>query len=78
MSKQVLETVERLVNRLTPAEQLRIYYKVERATQHERLQTLLRRIRRRAAKHPISERRLKQLCDDVRHEVYEERATPRH
>lgn len=78
MSKAVLEAVERLVDELSQAEKLRIYQKVEQATQRERLDALLRRIRHQAAKHPISDQELKRICDEVRQELYEERTRPRH
>ena len=78
MSKNVLEAVERLVEELTPAEQLRVYHKVEATTHQERLQELLSRIRRRTARMPLSEQRLKQICDEVRQELYEERSRIRH
>ena len=78
MSKGVLEAVERLVDELSPSEKLRVYHKVEQATQRERLDALLKRIRHQASKHPISDEELKRLCDEVRQEFYEERARVRH
>ena len=77
MSKVVLEAVERLVDALTPPEKLRIYQKVERATKRERLDELLRQIRRRAVKHPISDQELKRICDEVRQELYDARTRAR-
>ena len=73
MSKPVLEAVERLVDVLSPQEKLRICEKLEGETQVQRLDALLKRIRLQTARRPISERRLQQLCDEVRQELYEER-----
>jgi chorismate mutase len=77
MSKAVVEAVELLVDALTPAEKLRIFHKVEPVTRRERVESLLRRVRTRAAKHPLSDHELQRLCDDVRQELYEERTRGR-
>ena len=77
MSK-VLEAVELLVTELTPAERVQLFRKVEPTMRRQRLEGLLKRIRRQAAQHPISDRELKRICDEVRQELYDERPVHRH
>ena len=51
---------------------------VEPTTRRQRLDALLKRIRRQAAQHPISDQELKQVCDEVRQELYDARPPRRH
>ena len=78
MSKVVLEAVERLTEALTPTEKFQLYQRVAYETRQERLEALVKRVRRQAARHPISDRELKRACDEVRQELYEERTKHRH
>ena len=77
MSK-VLEAVELLVTELTPAERVQLFRKVEPTMRRQRLDELLKRIRRQATQHPISDKGLKRICDEIRQELYDERALRRH
>ena len=67
-----------LTCKLTPAERIQLFRKVEPTMRRQRLDELLKRIRRQTAQHAISDKGLKRICDEVRQELYDERAPRRH
>ena len=57
-----------LVERLAPAARLRLAQKLEAEARRARWEPLVKKMRRRFARHPFSWRELRRVCEEVRQE----------
>ena len=72
MSKFTLELdVKELIGRLPIEERIRLVKDLERETWAKRLDAVVKRIRKRFKKHPISSQEITAICDEVRQRNYE-------
>ena len=76
-AKQAEELADQLVDRLEPAAKRRLTEKLERVTRQARWEPLVLTMRRRFAKHPLSAREIRRLCEAVRQERFESRPRAR-
>ena len=76
-AKQAEALADQLVDRLDPAAKLRLTEKLERATRRARWEPLVVKLRQRFAQHPLSAQEIRQLCETVRQERFEQRPRAR-
>ena len=66
--------IEKAVDRMDNQSKIKLIERmVARPTRRERWEPLLRRIQERYEKNPISDEEIRQICEDVRRELYEKR-----
>lgn len=70
-TKQAEELADQLVERLDEAAKLRLVEKLERETRRSRWEPLVLKMRQRFARHPLSPREIRRLCESVRQEHFE-------
>ena len=70
-AKEAEELAGQLVTRLDEPAKLRLVQQLERETRRARWEPLVAAMRRRFAKHPLSARAIRALCETVRQEHYE-------
>ena len=82
MSKVILELapqqVEKLVERLSMKDKIRLSRRLEEETSQERIKQVISHIRQRAKKNPIPQKEIIRICKDVRKELYEEKIKSAH
>ena len=62
-----IKQIESAIKRLKPKQKIRLIERLEKETWAERFESLLARIDRKSARHPISEEEITAACDEVRH-----------
>ena len=70
--------VETLVNRLSIEDKIRLIRKLETQTWAKRLDDVVSRISKRFKENPLSEKEIKNMCDQKRQELYNARTKSRH
>jgi hypothetical protein len=75
--KQAEALVDQLLAQLDTATKLRLTEKLERETRRLRWEPLVLKMRQRFARHPLSSRQIRQLCETVRQERFEHRSRAR-
>ena len=63
--------IEEAFDRLSTKEKLEMVETFERKTRKERWDALLKNIRSRARKNPISQKEINRICEQARQELYE-------
>ena len=80
-NKVVLELnpdeVERLVEKLSIEDKIRLVRKLENETWARRLDDVVLKIRRRFRERPISNKEIIQICEETRQRLYNERTKSR-
>ncbi len=65
-----IKQIERAIKRLKPEEKIKLVENLEKEAWPGRFKDLLERIDRKAAKYPISEQKIDQACEKIRHKPY--------
>ena len=77
MSKVILELnpnqVGELVDRLSIEDKIRLVRKLENETWARRLDEVVSRIRKRFRQNPVSDKEIRQICEDTRQRLYNAR-----
>lgn len=68
-----VKDIEKLVEKLSIPDKIRLVRKLEQETWQERMKRITANIRRKAKKNPISQKEITHICEEVRQELYEER-----
>lgn len=72
LSAQQAEVLaDRLIDRLPSPAKLRLAAKLEAETRRARWEPLIQKMRRRFARHPLSAREIRRVCEQVRQEHFE-------
>ncbi len=69
--------VEQLIEKLPMEDKIRIVRKLEDETWAKRLDEVTSRIRKRFKEKPISDKEIRQICEETRRQLYNERAKGR-
>lgn len=70
--------VEKLVEKLSIKDKLRLVRKLEKETWAKRLDEVVSRIRKRFRQAPISDKEIRRICEETRQRLYNERIKSRY
>jgi len=65
--------VEKLVEKLSIEDKIRLVRKLEKQTWAKRLDEVVSRIRKRFKQSPISDKEIRRICEETRQRLYNER-----
>lgn len=69
--------VEKLVEKLSIEDKIRLVRRLENETWAKRLDEVVSRIRKRFKRNPISDREIRRICEETRQRLYNERTKSR-
>ena len=67
------EQIRKVVNKLPVRQQLRLAQELQKNTWQEQFKQLIKRIRARARKYPVTQEDIDKACEEARKEVYARR-----